>query len=329
MALPDPEEVRMSLGDHLDELRYRLLMGFAGPLVIAIVALVFGQYILMWLTQPAFVALRSLNQPPQMLNTNAVSVFALYMKVSFVTGLVFGLPWLFYQLWMFIAPGLYKHERKLVYRLIPGSVALSVLGVLFMYYIMLPLMLYFLLSFTVSMPTPNLDPTWLQDLLFEEGKATAATPDISPLQLPIVTADPTETAPGHAWVKMPESELRVDIGDVVLSARLSSSSAIAPWLEIGQYISLVAMLAIAVALAFQLPLVMLTLGWVGIFDAAQFAAVRKYALLGCVVVSAVLTPSGDLLSLSLLAVPLYGLYELGILLVRWTAGNREGPEAEA
>ena len=321
----------MSLGEHLEELRYRLLLGLAGPLAIAIIALVFGRHILMWLARPALVALHSRNLPPQLLNTDAVSPFTLYMKVSLVTGLIFGLPWLFYQVWQFIAPGLYRHERKLIYRLIPGSIVLSVAGVAFMYYVLLPLMLYFLLGFTLQLPMPSLEPTVFERMLFKKPIAVEATPDLTPFRLPIVTEDPTQTATGDAWVKLPERELRVNLGEHVLSARLSDSSAVTPWLEMSKYIGLVGMLAIANALAFQLPLVMLTLGWVGMFDAQQFASVRKYALFLCVVLGAVLTPSGDPLTLALMALPLYGLYELGIVLVRWTATKREseGPEAEA
>lgn len=93
------------------------------------------------------------------------------------------------------------------------------------------------------------------------------------------------------------------------------------------YIKLVLMLALAFAVAFQLPLVIWTLGKVGIFDHQQLRGARKYALFGCVVVAAILTPTADPVSLALLAVPLYGLYELGILLVRMTPRDEADTEA--
>ncbi|RUL85541.1 twin-arginine translocase subunit TatC [Tautonia sociabilis] len=179
----------------------------------------------------------------------------IFFTVCLITGLVIASPWVFYQLWAFVAAGLYRHERRYVYRYLPFSLGLFLSGVCLCYFGVLPLTLRFLLQFNI----------WL---------------DVEPnLQL-------------TAWM------------------------------------GFATLLPLVFGLGFQTPLVMLFAGALGIVSAADFREKRKFAILGTVVLAAMLTPGPDVISQLLLAVPMLGLYELGILLVaRQEARAAESEEA--
>ena len=313
MAGSNPDDIRMTLGDHLEELRSRLFMGLIGPLIAAIVMLIFGRHIVAFLAQPALQAMRDVGLPPRMINPTFTSAFAVYLKVSLFGGLIVGIPWLVYQLWLFIAPGLYAKEQKLIRSIIPGSVVLMLTGVGFLYYILLPIMLWFLLNFAVSFDPPGLDDP--------PQRGDDANPGYveSPLNLPRVNVNPPDAEIGDAWLHLPTRELRVMMeGGEIWRVALAPARMMEPLIQLDQYISFIMVLALVFSLAFQLPLVMLVLGKVGLIEYEQFTSVRKHALLVIAVLSAMATP-GDPFSMVGLMVPMYGLYELGILLVRWFA----------
>lgn len=329
MAKRDPQDVKMSLGEHLDELRYRLMLGLIGPLVIAAVTMAFSDQIISWLVRPLLMAQRNAGLPIGMVNTNTLSTFTIYFQLCIITGLIVGVPWLFYQLWQFISPGLYLNEKSLVYRLIPSTMLLAASGVAFMYYVVLPFMLYFLLTFSLSIPMPSLEPNFLESQIGEKHEIRVTEDNRPAVKLPVLLADPEEHTVGDAWVKVPENELRVDLGHEVLRAKLEKEAAVHPFPDVAAYMDLVLMMALAFAFAFQTPMVIFVLGWIGIVTHAQLANVRKYAILASVVIAAVLTPSGDITTLAFLAVPLYLLYELGILLVRFFCKRPAEPDAAA
>lgn len=166
----------------------------------------------------------------------------IFMMVCIVTGLVLSSPWVFYQLWAFVAAGLYRHERQYVKKFLPFSLGLFLGGVMLCFFGVLPLTLKFLLQFNV----------WL---------------------------------------------------------------GIEPTLRISEWMSFATILPLVFGLAFQTPLVMLFLARIGIFTADDFRAKRKYAILIMVILAAVLTPGPDVASQMMLALPMLALYELGIRLV--------------
>ena len=94
-----------------------------------------------------------------------------------------------------------------------------------------------------------------------------------------------------------------------------------------EYISFVGMLALSFGAAFQMPVVVVFLAWAGIFSAAQMGRARKYVIFGIAVAAAVLTPTPDAISMSLLALPMYGLFEGGLLLARAFERKPEPPSA--
>ncbi|MEX2673722.1 MAG: twin-arginine translocase subunit TatC [Phycisphaeraceae bacterium] len=324
MAAQNPEDLRMSLGEHLEELRWRLFLGIIGPLIAAIVMLVFGKQVVGFLAQPVLVAMDQVGLEPRLINPSVTSAFAVYLKVSLLGGLIIGIPWLFWQLWLFVGPGLYHTEQRMVRMLIPASTGLMIVGVAFLYYVMLPMMLWFLLNFAVGFEMPDLNETLMQQ---QVSRATSGgdevddpieDPEVLPLNIPRLRMDPAEPEIGDMWLNITSRQLRI-VGEdgLIWHTRLTASrSMMDPLIQIDQYINLVMLLALAFSIAFQLPLVMLVLGKVGIVSYYQMASVRRYALLAIVVVSAIVTPA-DPFSQVGLAIPMYALYELGLLLVKW------------
>jgi sec-independent protein translocase protein TatC len=168
--------------------------------------------------------------------------FMIYFMVCLITGLVISSPWVFYQLWTFVAAGLYRHERHYVMKSLPFSLGLFLGGVLLCFFFVLPFTLRFLLDF-------------------------------------------------NGWLN------------------------IEPNLRISEWMGFATMLPLIFGICFQTPLVMLVLERIGIFTIDDFKSKRRYAILVIVIAAAAITPTGDPMTMMLLAGPMYGLYELGIQLM--------------
>lgn len=315
------DDIRMPLGDHLEELRRRILLGLIGPVIAIVFMLFVGKDLLVFLTLPLLVALDNAGQAAKIHFTSPTAAFMAYLKVSVIGGLIIGLPWLLYQLWKFVSLGLYRHERKFVYLLVPGSTLLSIAGLAFMYYIMLPVGLTYLINFSVDFPHPELRQNALDKLLVAPLAIDRDVPDLPAAvptklaEIPILKEHPATAMPGQMWIKYPEMTLHVQLNETHRLAYAPKEVGIVGLIiRLDEYIGFVIMMALAFVIGFQLPLVMLTLASVGIVSRKGMASVRKYAVLGCCIVGAALTPA-DPVSMLLLAIPLYGLYELGLILV--------------
>jgi len=119
---------------HLIELRDRLLRAVIAVGVVFFALFPFAKTIYNWLAAPLA------NQGQQMIITGTIAPFLVPMKLTLLVAFLITLPYLLYQLWSFVAPGLYRHEKRLVYPLLASSVLLFYLGILFVYYILLPMM---------------------------------------------------------------------------------------------------------------------------------------------------------------------------------------------
>lgn len=332
----NPDDFRMSFGDHLDELRSRLIKAMLGVAVMLILTLWKGQILVDWLLTPLFRAQRSVGVPPGAIGTKPMGPFNVYMKVAFVAALILASPWVLWQIWQFIAAGLYQSERRVVHLLAPFSALMMVLGVAFLYYVMLPISLAFLLYFSTTFgPAGGEGPGLFQFLsdvaagsagTQETKGATDAPPDGAKpappaagvtlfYQLPMLEEDPQDRVTGQAWVNTRQNALKVQFGSRIMIANLTVESAINPLIELDEYISFVVMLALGMIIAFQTPVLMMVLGWVGIVDAAMVSGYRRYIIFACFVIAALLTPA-DPLSMFVLAIPLILLFELGLVLMR-------------
>jgi len=179
----------------------------------------------------------------QAVTLNVQEAFMTYLKVSLVAAVVFSSPWIFYQLWQFVAAGLYPHERKYVYVYGVMSLGLFIAGAAFCYYAVFPFVLNFLLGF-------------------------------------------------------------------------NSSLKITPQIRLSEWISFAVMLPLMFGISFQLPLVMLFLERIHIFQATVYREQRRMAILVIAILSSILTPA-DPMSMLLMMFPLIFLYELGIRLCEW------------
>lgn len=183
--------------------------------------------------------------------------FLTYLKVSFISGFVLASPWVFIQVWQFVAAGLYPHEKKYAYKFGPMSFGLFFAGVSFAFYVVLPFALDFFIGFN-------------QRLGFE------------------------------------------------------------PTIRISEWISFAVFLPVLFGVAFQMPLVMLFLERIGVFEVTDYRSKRNIAIFVIAIVSMFLTPQ-DPITMILMMIPLCFLYELGIWLCRLSGSSNpfDGDEMAA
>lgn len=246
MSETEPQDdAEQSFISHLVELRERLLKSIAAVLVVLLALLPFANKLYGWLALPL---IQRLPQGGTMIATEVASPFLTPLKLAFFVAVVIAIPVVLYQLWAFVAPGLYRNEKRLALPILFSSVVLFYVGCAFAYFLVLPAVFTFMTHIAPS--------------------GVAVMPDIS------------------------------------------------------HYLSFVLALFLAFGLCFEVPVVMVIVVAIGLVTPAQLAGSRRYAIVGAFVIAAVLTPP-DVLSQTLLALPMCLLYELGIIgaraLVRGTA----------
>ncbi|PKP04024.1 MAG: twin-arginine translocase subunit TatC [Bacteroidetes bacterium HGW-Bacteroidetes-9] len=254
---PDPE-VEMSFWDHLDTLRGHLFRSAVAIIVMAVVAFLNREFIFDQLIlapkEPEFITNRLLcrlgewanvpslclgNLKLQIINIDLSGQFTTHMYISFFAGLIVAAPYMIWEIWRFIQPALYDKERKHSKGAVFSMSTLFVLGVLFSYFLIVPLTLSFFGSYKVSEEVNN---------------------------------------------------------QIALSS----------------YIGTVVSVTFAIGLVFELPVFIYFLTKVGIVTPAFLKKNRKYTLVLLLVIAAIITPP-DIISQILVTIPLYGLYELSIL----------------
>jgi sec-independent protein translocase protein TatC len=149
---PDPEHDelggrQMSFFEHLEELRQRILRSILGLLIGTAVCFYFSDHIYAWLARPLTQTLKELGQPDKLIYTNPIDPFNLYIKLSVVVGIFVSSPYILYQIWLFISPGLYRHEKRYVFPFVFLTSGLFIAGGLFAYELAFPPALKFLVEF--------------------------------------------------------------------------------------------------------------------------------------------------------------------------------------
>ncbi len=237
-----------SLLSHLVELRSRLMKAAAAVLVIFAGLVPFAQEVFTLVAQPL---MSKLPEGASMIATRVASPFLTPFKTAFWVAVFAAMPIVIYQIWGFVAPGLYKREKKLAMPLVLSSIALFYSGAAFAYYVVFPLMF---------------------------GFFTAATPE-----------------------------------------------GVAMMTDIGEYLDFVLVLFFTFGIAFEVPIAILLLVGAGIVSPASLSRQRPYILLGAFALGMLLTPP-DMISQTLLAVPLFLLYEIGILMAHVLIKKREAKQ---
>ena len=239
----------MSMVEHLDELRSRLIISLAAFILLSIVAFVFYDPIFDFIIEP-LCGLPADKLGPQgckLIQTTPMEGFQVRLKLTAMVGLILASPIWLYQLWAFIVPGLTRREKRYAIPFVVSSVTLFLVGATFAYLLL---------------------PTGLRVLIGLGGEGLVAF-------------------------------LRAD-----------------------GYINFVGLMLIAFGITFELPLVLLFLGLAGVISVATLRKHRKAAIVGIAFLAAVVTPSQDPYTMLAMAVPLWLLYELTILLLRFLLRNR-------
>lgn len=238
MTVPagDSEQTLIS---HLLELRSRLMRAVLGLLIIAGMLLPFSEHLYTLVATPL---IERLPQGSQMIATEVASPFLAPFKLTLMLALFISMPFVLYQAWAFVAPGLYSHEQKIALPLLIAGIVLFYAGALFAYFLVLPLLFNFFIG-------------------------------IAPASVTVMT-------------------------------------------DINSYLDFVLKLFFAFGLAFEIPVVTLVLIWTGIASADSLRRKRPYVIIGAFGIGALLTPP-DIISQSLLAVPVWLLFEGGLLLARF------------
>ncbi len=265
------EDSSAPLIEHLAELRTRLIRSALAFLVGMVLAFVIAEPTLQFLLGPIEETLRALGDPsPTMQYTSPQEYLFTLFRISMVGGFVLAFPVIAFQMWRFVAPGLYKNERGAFLPFLIASPFMFLLGAAFAHFVVTPLAMAFFLGFTdVSSIFANLLASTTGDL-------------------------PTDVA------VVPETDEGIKItffGKVNESLDISLK------------------FIMAFGLCFQLPVLLTLMGKAGLVDAEGLGRVRKYAMVGILVLAALVTPP-DVTTQLILFTVVYGLYEVSIFLVR-------------
>jgi sec-independent protein translocase protein TatC len=300
----DPNQFQMSIGDHLEELRRRILLGLAGIAAMALVCLAFGQHLVSFFCRPLYDALQKSDINPQLYTEQLADGFMVYIKISLIVAATFASPWVVYQLWLFVSAGLYPRERKTITRYIPLSIALLLGGMAFVYFLVLPLTLQFFIDFTIGIPLPQLTTS---------SHLPATT---EPTFVQSLSGDPENPQNYQLWFDTSQNRLKLFSGGKIRVIPFGSENLVSTHFTLPDYVNLVLQLLLTFGLAFQLPLVVMALARVGIVDIDTLKKLRRYVYLGLSCLAAALAP-GDVVTATIaLLIPLIFLYELGIFLAK-------------
>lgn len=235
---------------HLKELRDRLLICVIAVAIAFVATYYFKEKIFDFLMQPF---LRVMPPGSSFIFTGVTEAFTTYFKISIVAALFVGAPVILFEFWMFVSPGLYEKEKRYVYPFIFYGSVCFLCGALFCYFVVMPNIYRFFVSYGTGFVIPM--------------------PDIK------------------------------------------------------SYMGLTLKMLILFGLIFELPLVAYYLSKTGIINARMLASKRRYAILAIFIISAIITPP-DVVSQILIALPFWGLYELGILIAK-IFGKKEIRDAKA
>ena len=221
--------------DHLIELRDRLLRMVVAILILFICLFPFSEQIFSYFAQPL---ISLMPEGTSMIATGVTSPFLVPFKLVLMLSVLLSLPYTLYQLWAFVAPGLYKHEKTLIAPLVFSSVMLFYCGIAFAYFVVFPLLFGFFIA-------------------------------IAPEGVSVMT-------------------------------------------DIGAYLDFILAIFFAFGIAFEMPVATFLLVQAGVTTPESLASKRPYIIVGVFVIGMLLTPP-DIISQSLLAIPMWLLFEIGLI----------------
>lgn len=326
----DPDEVRMSFGDHLEELRRRIIWALVGLAITTVLSYQFGSQIINVLTTPYYAAMHDLGQEARLVQLNPIETFMEYFKICLEFGLILAAPWILYQLWLFVAAGLYPTERRVVRFFAPASIALFMTGAAFMILVVLSGLMKFLISIAAWFPIPDPNST-LYQMMQSKDRVTITTTQPAVLQTAPVMLDPDKPLEGQYWLNPRTRRFNVYSNGETYYAPLqqaSSKQIVQPLFSVSEYLGFVTDLALAFGLGFQIPIVVIFLIAMRIIDSTQMGTARRYVILILCIAAAIITPTPDVGTMMLLAVPMYLLFEGGLIIGRIIEKRSKTAETE-
>ncbi len=329
----------MSFGDHLGELRKRVILALVGAMVGVSICLIFSDTIINAIYQPYLLALRWGGFPVQLYYHKTTGSIISYLMTGFKAGLVVASPWIIYQVWRFVAAGLFVRERRVIYKYIGPSIGLFLLGVAFFFFLVLPVLLKFIISFNLTIQVPQVKPYGLERSVFgthSQGIHVGGLPtgdQIKPLLIPMAKSDPTHF-PKHSvalWYNARTSQVRIHVAGRTLTLRAQPADALfSPLPTLSEYLSFATIMALIFGVSFELPMVMLILTKIGVVKAAQFRQMWRYAVMALALLAVFLAPTPDFFTFLCIFIPLLLLYVLGVILTTLADRNRaRAAKAEA
>lgn len=322
----NPDDVRMTLGEHLEELRTRLIRALIGLFIGAVVCYMFVDYVEGFLIWPVDAIYQSRGLDADIRTLGPAERFMTDLKVAIIVGLIVSAPYSITQIWGFIAAGLYPNERKWVRGFAPVSIALFFTGAIFLIVVVNPLLLKFLLTYGTELPdVAQYMPEFLlrsemPPRIGAESAATQPTSRPAPEAIPAFPNDPPEGfAHGVPWVNLMRGEIRIRYQEktyVLSHLREVGQTRVVPDIRLAEIIPFTLQLAAAFGIGFQVPVVVAFLAALGIFSAADMAKFRRHVIFIMSIAAAVFTPSPDPFSMMMLLVPMVGLFEAGLLVAR-------------
>ena len=245
-----PEELAEgTLLSHLVELRSRLFKMFGAVFIVFLALLPFAKSIFNYVAEP----LVSVVPNGELIALSPVSPLTATIALTFYLALFIAMPVILYQIWAFVAPGLYRREKRFAFPMLATSIVLFFAGMAFAYFIVFPLVFGFVSTFTPE--SVNYQP------------------------------------------------------------------------DMTEYVSFVMMVVLVFGLAFETPIATVLLVWTGLTTTEKLGKARPYVFLGAFIVGMLLTPP-DIISQTMLAVPIYILFEMGIFMSRLFSARRQAEETE-
>jgi sec-independent protein translocase protein TatC len=249
--MTDPNEDKMPLTSHLEELRKRLVRALIAVGVAFLGCFAFKEELFRIVAQPL---ISVLPQGSHMIYTGLPEAFFTYIKVSFYAGLFVSSPIVFYHIWKFISPGLFPKEKKFVAPFVITSTLLFVGGVCFGYFLVLPPAYQFFLEF--------------------------------------------------------------------------STDFLKPMLSMREYLTLTLKLLLAFGVIFEIPVFLFFMTKIGLVTPRKLAKMRRYAIVVCFIVAAIITPTPDAFTQCMMAIPMVILYEVGIIVSKFASRRKEEADSE-
>ena len=238
-----------SFWDHLDELRSRIIKMLLAVVAMSVIAFLLKEPLFRMVLAPSnggFVTYRILGVPDfsiHLINTGLTEQFMVHMRTSLYMGLLAASPYIIYELFCFVAPGLYAHERRYAMWLVGSSYVMFILGTLLKYFLVFPLTVRFLGTYQVSPNVTNM-------------------------------------------------------------------------LTLQSYIDTLISMSFLMGVLFELPVVCWLMGRMGIINSRMMSTYRRHAIVAILVLAAIVTPTTDVFTLFVVALPIWMLYELSVLIVK-------------